>query len=97
MESNLPATPYGHNAVGYVQSKAGSLSHSLGGEEGVKDSALYLMGHTRAIVGDLHRQIIILAVGPYCEGAAFADGVESVVKKVHPNLVEFAGPHLDSW
>ena len=26
-----------------------------------------------------------------------ADGVEGVVKKVHPNLVELAGPHLDSW
>ena len=69
----------------------------LSSEKGIKNMMLNLLRYSRAVVGYLNRQVVVLSKGPDGDSALLAYGLDSVLKDVAPHLVKFASPYLYAW
>ena len=79
-----------HDSLNGVEAEPGAFADSFGGEERFEDVRLHVGRNSRAVIGDLHHNAIVLAIGSNSKLAFAAHGVNGVVDEVGPNLIQLA-------
>ena len=85
------------DALGDVEPEAGALPDGLGGEEGVEDARLQLVGYPRPVVADLDAHTLALPARAQRDPPVGTERIDRVVDQVRPNLVQLRARCLDAW
>src|SRR5208282_4397973 len=78
-----------------VEAQAGAFADILGRVKGLERAGRHVRRHARAGVADLDDDVVPLGPGRQPERARAGHGVDGVVDKVGPHLVQLAGVCLD--
>jgi hypothetical protein len=76
-----------HDSLHRVQAQTGPLPHSLGSEEWIEHVGLYFGRNSRAIVGNLDDDTIVVAKCFYLKFPLATHGINRVVDNVCPDLI----------
>src|SRR5437870_6030661 len=78
--------------AGDVEPESGALTHRLGGEEGLEEPGLHVVGNPGSVILNGYDHLAVAHGDGHCDPPATAvvDGVSGVVEEVGPHLVELA-------
>ena len=78
-----------------IQSQPCSLSHPLGGKEGVKDVGQNIGRNPRPAVSNFHQHAVKLQCGPNPQLTLPLHGLDGIGDQVRPNLIQLAAVGAD--
>src|SRR5262245_1243005 len=80
-----------------VQPKACAFAHGLCRKERIEDAIADFRWYTLPIIYDLDHHSIALAFGSDFNLAALVHGIQRVIDKVRPDLIEFSTQPVHGW
>jgi hypothetical protein len=80
-----------------VEAQAGALARSLGREERIEDPSLVLLRDSVPVVEDADEHTVAFRLDRDGYLTSDIDGVERVVEKVHPHLLQLATNGNHPW
>src|SRR5215831_10010148 len=80
-----------------VQAKAGALTDGLCGEKRIEDAVAHFGRDTMSIVDNPDHYLIPFLIRDDFDLPAFGYGIQRVIDKVRPDLIEFTPETVHSW
>jgi hypothetical protein len=76
-----------HNPLDSVEAESGTFADSFCSEKGFENVRQYIGRNSRTIIGDLHYNALVVAIGSNSKLTLATHGGDGVVDQVGPNLI----------
>src|ERR1700758_1298023 len=78
-----------HDAVHRIQPQSAAIAHTLSREKGIEDARLDLLWNPGTVINDLHQNAVAFGTGANADLALSLHGIDGIIDKVGPDLIQF--------